>query len=114
MSERGVRELLEDIIEAISRIQEYLESMNYRKFAKETKTQDAVVRNLEIIGEAVKKIPSDFKAAHNEIPWKKMAGLRDVLIHDYFGVNLEVVWAVATENLPPLLDPLRHALKRLR
>lgn len=67
-----------------------------------TKTQDAVVRNLEIIGEAAKSISSDFKKEHKDVDWKGMAGMRDRLIHHYFGVNLDVVWSVVKDKLPAL------------
>ena len=114
MSERGVPELIEDITEAVKRIRDYVADMDYPVFLRDKKTQDAVVRNLEIIGEAAKKVPSAFRARHERIPWKKMAGLRDVLIHDYFGINLEIIWAVASDNLPPLIGPLKKALSSFR
>jgi uncharacterized protein with HEPN domain len=114
MSERGVPELIEDIIEAVKRIHEYAGNMDYAGFLKDKKTQDAIVRNLEIIGEAAKRVPSAFKTRHHLIPWKRMAGFRDVLIHHYFGINPEVVWAVAIDNLPQLLPPLKNALSDAR
>lgn len=76
--------------------------MSYGRFLKDTKTQDAVVRNLEIIGEAAKSISTDFKKEHKDIDWKGMAGMRDRLIHHYFGVNLDIVWSVVKEKLPEL------------
>jgi uncharacterized protein with HEPN domain len=73
-------------------------------------TQDAVVRNLEIIGEAVKKLPNEVKTQLGEIPWRRIAGTRDRLIHDYFGVNLEIVWSIIREELPTLSPRLSKYL----
>ena len=91
MSKRKDAELLEDIKEAIKRIEIYTQKIEYKEFLKDTKTQDAVVRNLEIIGEAVKNISKELKKKFFQIPWKELAGLRDRLIHKYFGVNYEKV-----------------------
>lgn len=91
MSNRGDKEFLSDIEEAIKRIKTYTRNMNYQKFLKDTKTQDAVVRNLEIICEAAKNISESLKADHPNIPWKEMARVRDKVIHFYFGVNYDVV-----------------------
>ena len=102
MSSRGDLEWIKDVREAIIRIQRYLRGVGYKRFLKDTKTQDAVVRNLEIIGEAAKSISSDFKKTHKDVDWKGMAGMRDRLIHHYFGVNLDVVWSVVKDKLPGL------------
>jgi len=79
-------------------------------FFSETMRQDAVIRNFEIIGEAVKNVSDDFKAARSDIPWKQIAGLRDVLIHHYFGVKLETVWNVIESHLPTLLSRIESFL----
>ncbi len=84
MSKRGIIEILSDIKEAISRIKKYIANLNYEEFLKDLKTQDAVVRNFEIIGEAVKTLPDDLKIKTKLIPWNKIAGIRDRLIHHYF------------------------------
>ena len=102
MSERGDSTLLQDIEEAVRRIDEYAQSVTFGQFKKDIKTQDAVVRNLEIIGEAVKNISSTFKRKHPEVDWKNIAGLRDRLIHDYFGVNWDIVWDVVKTKVPEL------------
>jgi uncharacterized protein with HEPN domain len=110
MSKRTDKEYLADILEAISRIESYLDPLDYKKFLKDTKTQDAVVRNLEIIGEASKRISEKLKVETSEIPWKKMAGARDVLIHGYFGVNYDIVWGIAREEFPKIKPFLKTLL----
>jgi uncharacterized protein with HEPN domain len=103
MSKRQIPELLEDIKEAAVRIGKYINGMDYQAFLDEFKTQDAVVRNVEIIGEAVKKLPKSFTSKYTGIPWKEMAGTRDKLIHDYFGVNYDILWNIAKNELPGIL-----------
>jgi len=100
MSKRPIDLLLNDIRRAIDRIEQYIENLSFDAFSKDQKSVDAVVRNLEIIGEATKKIPSDFKKKYANIEWKRIAGMRDRLIHNYFGVDYYIVWDVATNKLP--------------
>ena len=102
MSKRGDSELASDIIEAITRIEHYTNGISYQKFMSDTKTQDALARNIEIIGEAVKNISDDFKKKHKSLDWKNIAGMRDKLIHQYFGMNLEIVWDVVINKIPEL------------
>lgn len=102
MSKRETKAVLLDIIESIIRIQNYTEKLSYDDFMKDSMKQDAVIRNFEIIGEAVKIIPEDFKNKHSEIDWKKITGMRDRLIHFYFGVNWEIVWQTIIDKLPEL------------
>ncbi len=111
MSERAPETLLRDILEAIRRIGDYSRGMVYDQFVDDTRTQDAVIRNLEIIGEAAKKIPDDVKAQLEQIPWRRIAGTRDRLIHDYFGVNLEIVWIIIQDELPALSPLLKEYLE---
>jgi uncharacterized protein with HEPN domain len=106
MSNRREQEYLTDIVEAGKRIASYLANIEYEAFLQDTKTQDAVVRNLEIIGEAVKHVSEEVRNASPRIPWKSIAGMRDKLIHDYFGVNLDIVWNIVKKDLPSLLDYL--------
>jgi len=91
---------LEDIVESLSKINRYIEGLEYSDFTKDEKTIDALIRNLEIIGEAVKNIPDSIRKKYPEVEWKEAAALRDVLIHDYFGVDLESLWDTIHNNLP--------------
>lgn len=97
---------LEDILEAIERIEEYTGDMDFESFARDKKTFDAVIRNLEIIGEAAKNISADFKNDYPEINWRGIAGMRDKLIHGYFGVDPGIVWETIQKRLPELRDQL--------
>jgi uncharacterized protein with HEPN domain len=93
---------LEDIVKAIDDALSFVKNMNYDIFAKDTKTTYAVIRALEIIGEATKKVPTSVKTDYDQIPWKKMAGMRDKVIHEYFGVDLKRVWNTVNNDLPAL------------
>jgi uncharacterized protein with HEPN domain len=97
---------LKHILDAIEKIEAYTKG-GRAVFFKSTMVQDSVVRNLEIIGEAVKNLPADFKKANPKVPWRSIAALRNVLIHEYFGVDLKIVWRVVSKRLPLLK---RHVL----
>jgi len=107
---RDPRLYLDDILEAIGQIQEYTASLDYGMFAQDRKTQDAVVRNLEIIGEAAGRLPESIKAGAADIEWRKIVGLRNILSHEYFGVSLPVVWDVVENKLGPLEIACRKLL----
>jgi uncharacterized protein with HEPN domain len=102
LKKRDTRVFLEDILESIEKIEEYTTDVNEEEFYENTFVQDAVIRRLEVIGEAVKNIPDDFRVKYPDIPWRQIAGMRDVLIHAYFGVNLRRVWKVIKEDIPEL------------
>lgn len=107
MSKRTDQDFLGDIREALRRIMTYVAGMPYETFVRDTKTQYAVIRNLEILGEATKNLSEQLRAKYPSIPWKSVAGARDRLIHHYFGVNLDVVWQIVTCELPPITSELQ-------
>lgn len=111
MSKRSDREFLSDVREAIHRIKAYTVKMNYESFLDDTKTQDAVVRNLEIIGEAAKGITRELREKYASVPWKSMSGVRDRLIHHYLGVNLGVVWQIISSELDEVLSQTENLLE---
>ena len=104
-------ELHSDIKEAITRIQIYVKGVGYEEFLNDTKTQDAVVRNLEIIGEATKNVSDELMGKYPEIPWRQQARLRDRLIHHYSGVNYDIVWDIVTTELPKVMQQIEAILR---
>ncbi len=84
--------------------------MSKEAFSEDAKTLDAVVRNLEVIGEAIKKVPEKIRAKHPDVEWKKIAGLRDILIHEYFGIDVEVIWDIVQNKLPILEEKVSRML----
>lgn len=93
---------LDDMLLAIKKAEEFISDMTFNEFKSDEKTTFAVIRALEILGEASNKIPNRVQQNHSEIPWREMKGMRNKLIHDYMGVNIEVVWKTTTEDLPEL------------
>ena len=109
---RDYKVFLKDIANAIERIEEYTVKLSYEDFYKNRLVQDAVVRNLEIIGEAVKHLPDDIQRKYPDIEWKKIAGLRDILIHAYFGVDHEIVWDVIKNKVPELKKQISEIIRK--
>ncbi len=112
MNDRSYLMFLEDIIESIEKIELYISELNYKSFIDDSKTIDAVVRNLEIIGEAAKRIPGNYKEISKEVPWHRMTGLRNIIAHEDFGIDLNIIWKIITENLPDVKPSLNKLLKK--
>lgn len=110
---KDIRPFIIDILDSIEKIEKYLEKLDKNKFFESTQIQDAVVRRLEIIGEATKNIPDEFKSKHNHIPWNEVAKTRNKLIHGYFGINLERVWNIVKDDLPGLKKKIKSLLTEL-
>ena len=110
---REYKDYLIDIIDAIEKAESFVKGMSFESFEKDAKTTFAIIRAFEIMGEAVKKIPSGVRNKHKNIPWKEMAGMRDKLIHEYFGVKPRVVWKTIKEDLPEVKPYLQAILNEL-
>lgn len=110
---RDARTYLDDILRAIENIGQYTTGMTFEHFNVDTKTQDAVVRNLEIIGEAVKRIPDTVRNAYPEIEWRPAAAMRDFLIHEYPEIDVRAVWDTTKDDLPPFKLGIEHCLREL-
>ena len=100
-------------MDAVNDIESFVGNMTYEEFIKDRKTLNAVVRSIEIIGEASKNIPETMKAKYKELPWKQMTGMRDKLIHAYFGVDAETLWKAVKENIPPLKQSFEKMIEDL-
>ena len=99
---RDSRLYIDDILEAIKQIRTYTQDYNRETFASDRKTQDAVIRNLEVIGEAARNIPEKIRALESQVEWRKITGLRNILIHEYFGINVSILWDIVENRLKPL------------
>lgn len=111
---KDMRVYLDDILESVRLIEEYTKGMDRAAFFHNPATQDAVMRRLGIIGEAAKKISHEFKSEYPSIPWREMAGMRDVLIHEYSGVDLGRIWRTVKKDIPALEEQLKEVLKKLK
>lgn len=108
--QRDYKTFLEDIIDGINKIEKYIKDLNFEEFKNNDLIVDGVIRNLEVIGEAVKQIPEEIRVKYPNVEWKKIAGLRDILIHAYFGIDLETVWDIVKNKLPDLKDKISRML----
>jgi len=107
---KDTKVFLGHILESIEHVEAYIHGLRKDDFLNSEQKQDAVIRRIEIIGEAARNIPASFRKKHNHIPWKKIAGMRDKLAHDYFGVSLNVAWDVAKSDLPKLKKDIEKLL----
>jgi len=111
---RTYKDYVLDILSSIQEIDQFTKGMSFEDFVDDKKTVNAVIRSLEVMGEAAKKVPSEIRSKYPEIPWKYMAAMRDKLIHEYHGVDLEIVWEVVKNEIPPLKPKFEKILKELR
>lgn len=108
---RDVHIYLEDILDSIHKIEEYIHDMTFISFEDNYHTQDAVMRRLEIIGEATSKLPHEYIESNPQVEWRKMKGLRNIIIHDYGSVDIKQIWAIITTDLPHTKIQIEHILK---
>jgi uncharacterized protein with HEPN domain len=101
---------IDDILVAIERIQRYTDGMDLSSFSRDDRTVDAVVRNITVIGEAAAAVPEDVRRKYPELPWEEMRGIWNVIVHEYFGVSLPILWQTVTADLPPLIPLLKQIL----
>lgn len=114
MKDRSPILFVEDIISSMDKIESYIEGMSFEDFDQDELVVDAVIRNLEVIGEASRHLPETLQNGHPDIPWKRMIGLRNIMIHAYFGVDRSIVWKIVTENLPETKGALEALLSDLK
>jgi len=112
MSKRSTKLYITDIKNAIDKIEEYTKDLDFDDFTRDEKTIDAVVRNLTIIGEAVKNFPDKLKSKYPHIPWKEIAGTRNKAIHEYFGIDEDILWKTIKEDLPPFKKQISEISKK--
>lgn len=110
MKRRSIYLYINDILDSIEKAQTFSGNMSFEEFNRDEKTQYAVIRTLEIIGEASKKIPQEIKSNYSDIPWKQISGIRDILIHEYFGINTKIIWKTIKEDLPFLKEKISKIL----
>ena len=107
MSQRNPKLYIDDIKDSVKKIEIYTQEISKKVFESDEKTIDAVVRNLEIIGEAVSQLPKSFKEKHKDIPWRKIIGMRNKVIHEYFGIDWDILWDTIQDDIPELKKQIR-------
>jgi len=112
MSKRDYSLFLADIFDCGKKIESYAKGRTYANFLNDSMFRDAVIRNLEIIGEAAKHLPRSFRLKYPEIDWARMAGFRDIAIHEYFAVDYEIVWSIVQEGIPVLLSEIKRVIQK--
>ncbi|MFA5479965.1 MAG: DUF86 domain-containing protein [Candidatus Muiribacteriota bacterium] len=110
--DKNIKFYLEHILESILLLEEYTKGYSREDFLNSIKLQDLVCRRLEIIGEAVKNLPESFKNIHTDVEWRKIAGMRNYLIHEYFGIDYKLTWNVIQKNLPELKEKINNIMKK--
>lgn len=116
-TERDIMDYIQDILTSIMDVEEFIEGMTFEDFSNDKKTVNAAIRSLEVLGEATRHIPRNVRAKYKEVPWAKMAGLRNVLIHEYMGVDLKTVWNIMTKRiyeLKPAIEVIKTDLNKAK
>lgn len=112
MPSRDWKLRISDMLECIARIKEYTNEISFEQFQSDKKTIDAVLRNLEIMGEAVRYIPETVQERYSDLPWAEIRAMRNIVAHEYFGVNLNIIWNTTQSNLPPIVTKLEEILEK--
>ena len=113
MKDRPYGLFLEDIISSILKIRKYIEGTSYDAFQDDNLTVDAVLRNLEIIGEASRNVPPEIRSRYPDVPWARMIGLRNIVSHEYFGIDLSIIWRIITVNLPETMPSIEEMIREI-
>ncbi|NPV60824.1 MAG: DUF86 domain-containing protein [Actinobacteria bacterium] len=112
MKRRDHLDYLQDILESIDDVQSFVAGMSYEDFANDRKTVNAVIRSIEVIGESARAVPDSVKRKNPSIPWEKMVSMRNKLIHEYFGVDIEIIWQTIQEDISPLRDDIAELISK--
>ena len=111
MIARDILDYLEDIQQSIVEVSEFTQDMTFKQFSQDKKTINAVIRSIEVMGEAAKKIPEQIRIRYKEIPWKRMTGMRDKVIHEYFGIDLKILWKTTKIDIPSIKPIIESAIE---
>jgi uncharacterized protein with HEPN domain len=112
VKERSIADYLHDILDSVDEIGDFIKGMSLDEFAGDKKTINAVLRSIEVMGEASRKIPEEIRLRYPQVPWRKMTGMRDKLIHEYHGVDIETVWQTLGEDIPPLKEKIQEVIDK--